>query len=297
MGTVPIKRIFSDSLNKLQFVYLDKIKLPTLSDEETSEFFNLMTVSNLVRTKYIASLLVLDIFLLAIIVFLIPSESLSHYSYLVEYLEINTILFLPLALVVAFSLKPPDAANVVLRHKFLDNITICIMGLGAAAVSLLIGDSTLYFVAITYVSLLYYKKLKELFFLYLGFFTFISIGVYFSDWPAENKAIEFSEILRSTIIAIIIAHIRLRAKIFALKNDKLIQNQNIELAKANGILNNLSMLDALTNIPNRRSFENHSSHEWKRARRRWQITRLAVPFQNLQLPQQKSDHKTQSYRQ
>jgi diguanylate cyclase (GGDEF)-like protein len=255
------------SLSRLKLFYNRKIKLPPLSSEEASEFFDLMTVSNLVRTKYIALILVLDILLLALIVFLIPDESSFYSSSLVEYYKINTILCLPLALIVLFTLRPPDAGSVRLRHKVLDNLALCILGLGATAVCLLVGDTTLYFIAITYVSLLYYKKLKEIFLLYCSFFALITIGIYFSDWPVENKAIEFSEILRSTILAIIIVYIRLRAKIIALKNKKLIQNQNEELAKANKILNNLSMQDGLTNIPNRRSFEKHSRLEWKRAKR------------------------------
>ncbi len=47
----------------------------------------------------------------------------------------------------------------------------------------------------------------------------------------------------------------------------LLRDQSLELKEANARLEEMSFLDGLTGIPNRRRLEQHMEHEWKRARR------------------------------
>jgi len=58
--------------------------------------------------------------------------------------------------------------------------------------------------------------------------------------------------------------------------NEVIELQKIELAKQMKTIEKLSLIDALTNIPNRRNFDNNSSKEWKRSIREKNVCSLCI---------------------
>lgn len=60
---------------------------------------------------------------------------------------------------------------------------------------------------------------------------------------------------------------RYRNKRIIEEQNRLLEKSNDELIEANRLLEELSAMDGLTGIPNRRSFDRHIAEEWRRARR------------------------------
>ncbi len=255
-------------LQGVQNLYVKSVKLPEMSKQRTLEFINQTTVANLSNVRLIAVLLILEDILLLTIVGLLSIRGLSEeFSTLVQISWTNTIIFVPIAVIILLFIKVPGRNEISAKHNVIDNLIISVIFAGVLISCLWTGDSTFYLVAVLLFSLVISKPVNIMSAFYLVFLLLYGLGMMAMNWQTDRIVSNLAESLRITAIGFLIFWIRLRNNMLIFQREKLINSQNAELMKANSILRDLSLLDPLTQIPNRRSFERHLAVEWKRAAR------------------------------
>ncbi len=159
----------------------------------------------------------------------------------------------------------PDAIN--RYHHFYETGYILLNLIGYAVLSGLIysvgpGITSSYLMAVLVSATFLYLKWSKSIVIYGLAWIILSIMVwrFQSDW-----IVAFSAFLNGsfvTIVALVISRIIYVNKVREFLNLQTIELQREELAASNDMLKRLSYLDALTNIPNRRFFDEFLCREW-----------------------------------
>ncbi|GAB6180633.1 hypothetical protein JCM14036_19520 [Desulfotomaculum defluvii] len=138
------------------------------------------------------------------------------------------------------------------------------------------GIATSYTMAILVVaSFCYLDWLKSIFIFSFAWCVMgIMIWSFQSDWLIAMSAILNCSVM--TVLALIISRVIYTSRVREYLNLKMIELQKEELVKSNELLQHLSFLDGLTNIPNRRNFNSNLSGEWRRAIRQKQELSLMM---------------------
>lgn len=177
----------------------------------------------------------------------------------------------------AVSGKPKSPHEINLYHHFFETGYIMLNLIGYAILSSLIysvgpGIASSYLIVILIsASFLYLKWAKSITIYGLAWFTLsIMVWLFQTDWIVAFSAILNGSIV--TIFALVMSQIIYANRIKEFLNLQKIEMQKKELDTSNKMLENLSYLDALTNIPNRRFFDEFLYREWKLAVRERRLT-------------------------
>jgi len=168
-------------------------------------------------------------------------------------------------LIVTSRLAFPDAIN--RYHHFCESGYILLNLIGYAILSGLIysvglGMASSYLMAVLVSAAFLYLKWFERIVLYGSAWIVISVMVwrFQSDWVVSSSA--FLNASFVTVFALVISRIIYVNRVREFLNLQTIKLQREELAASNDMLKSFSYLDALTNIPNRRFFDEFLYREW-----------------------------------
>jgi diguanylate cyclase (GGDEF)-like protein len=126
------------------------------------------------------------------------------------------------------------------------------------------GFNAPYLVGIyVFMSFFYYPSRLNLL-LYVVNFIFYLLVITLITQPFENRFMAYLSGSLSTITAMIIAYTFFRARVRDFLDKRLIAEQTLLLRQANAQLTRLATLDGLTQIPNRRRFDDYLQEIWAR---------------------------------
>ncbi len=108
----------------------------------------------------------------------------------------------------------------------------------------------------------------------------------------QSRVFQILEVLLGSFLVVWVLLIRQKSLIIQFKSRQLILEQNLKLGKMNDLLKEFSMLDHLTGIPNRRSFDSHLASEWQRARRgSWSLGLLMIDIDRFKAYNDRFGHQ------
>jgi|GEM_PF-2962761 len=235
--------------------------VPVVPEDARKIFSNTIIYSNLHRIRLVTWPLIITQLL---IIPLIP-KSMSYYCIIL----IGVLLFF-----LATSSLPVSPEGITRRHKFYDNFmfpfilliyiinTVLFMAdfIPVKFLTPVMGIIIAMFCSATFLYITLYKSI-----LIYGVTSLILI-IY--GWCLLPNSIALANSINMTfvtVLSIIISRMIYVMRIqFFLKQRK-IEQQKKDLITANKMLYNLSYMDALTNIPNRRYFDKALNREWNRA--------------------------------
>ncbi|WP_449240355.1 GGDEF domain-containing protein [Desulfoscipio gibsoniae] len=275
MFTNRIKMLLKNKRN-LWFAEISEIDKPTID--------NTLLFINICRLRVIAWLIITFMLVLVFTQLFYINKidlSLSYISKLnlTRILDIGpniiTLRLIIIGLAIIFlkisnRLTSPDA--ILQKHYYYELSYLIINLIGFAVLSGLIqsvgpGIASSYIMAVLIAaSFLYLNWLEAIIVFGLAWIVMsIMVWTYQPDWIIASSAFVNGSI--NTILAFIISQIMYINSVKNLLNYRLIERQKKELAISNNKLKQLSFFDPLTNIPNRRYFNDFLNREWKRAYR------------------------------
>lgn len=129
------------------------------------------------------------------------------------------------------------------------------------------GLTSPYLIGVFLLTSMFYRPTRLNLILYLLNFIFYIYFVAIYDFPAPIKLISYISGVTSTITALLIATILFNARVRDFVNRRTIELQTEQLQKVNEQLLLLAALDGLTQIANRRRFDQYFDQQWKQLSR------------------------------
>jgi len=274
------KRIRLSIINKLKNKFNDW--LPTLSNDEKEAFHRLLIHTNLLRMRVISIFIifVMVAFLLPNSIYLINSKSteiIRTYWYIISI----RLIIIGVSLTLLFAIRKLTSLDGTTRNHYYWEFSYILFSV--VSLSLLTGvsqptksDISVYLIAVfTSSAFLYLSGLKSV-------VIFGSAWVVMATviWNSQgNQFLALSHIINGlimTLLALFTSRMIYINRLQEFRNKRLIEQQKEELSITNVKLERLSYQDALTDLPNRRHFNQYIIHEWKRAAREKEILSLIM---------------------
>ena len=247
---------------------------PAVTDDDKTYINKTLTYINVLRLRLIAWILI--VFMIALIcihlIFVdkVQLESVIKIAPYIMALRLIIIGFAALFLAVTGSIDCLE--SIKRRHQLYESAYLMSNLIGFAILSGLTqsigpGITSAYVMAVLISATFLYINWKESVLIYLTAWAMMTvmIWVFQPDW-----IVAFSGFLNGTfvtILAVIISRIIYVNRIQEFLSKRLIEKQKEDLTTSNKILKRMSYLDGLTNITNRRFFDEFLSREWKRSAR------------------------------
>ncbi|GBF32734.1 two-component response regulator [Desulfocucumis palustris] len=256
---------------------------PVVPGEDREIIARTLTYANIYRLRIIAWLLIA--FTLILIFIQLVYTKKVHLAQALEIapyvMLIRIILLVVSAAFLIMSGKPESPHAITRRHYFCESWFVLANLIGYAILSGLIqsagpGIASSYLMAILVSAAFLYINLAKSFFIYTVAWSVLSIMVWCFQY---NWVVAFSAFLNGsfmTVIALVVSRIIYAGRVKDFLNQKTIELQKDKLAASNKMFKRLSYLDSLTNIPNRRYFDEFFSREWKRAVRQRELLSLIM---------------------
>lgn len=276
---------------------INKIKMKltgwhtTLFDLDREQLEKVITFTNIHRLRILAWILIIfNIILMGIQQIYIDQLSLKHITYIdlakafkiAPYIMKLRLIFISISAIFLIISKPPAAAEEVSKyHRYCGLAFIIINLIGFSILTGMIqsvgpGIATSYVMAILIVAAFCYLNWLDsiLIFGVAWCVMVMMIWSFQQDWLIAKSAVLNCSIM--TVIALIISRMIYTSRVREFLNLRRAELQKAALIKANKKHRQLSYLDGLTNIPNRRNFNINIVGVWKRAIRQKQVLSLIM---------------------
>ncbi|KUO51042.1 MAG: hypothetical protein APF76_16230 [Desulfitibacter sp. BRH_c19] len=240
-------------------------------DGEGLEFSKIITTSNLKHLRIIAWLLIvcMSILILTQILFIEKSRLIQGIK-LGPYIIGIRAIFIIGAILFIFSTRSIE--KVTSFHASYVPAYLLFNLVGFSMLSGLIqavgpGIASSYIMAILVAASFVYLNQRETFILYSTSWFVMSVMIwrFQPDWVIAASA--FLNITFTTILAVVISYTVYKNQVKEFQSKKIIEKQKEELKSSNDMLKRLSYLDDLTNIANRRYYNEYLERTWKQALR------------------------------
>lgn len=245
---------------------------PVVPDADKNLFESILTYSNIQRLRIITWLLI-TINLLLIFVHLAYIGDIDQPSILTVapyIMAIRLIVILSSAAFLIVSRLPAFPDAIKKSHHFYNSIYILLNLIIYAVLSSLVhsagpGIASSYLMAVLVsATFLYLNWLKSILIYGFSWIVFSVMVWHFQpDWIVAFSAIINGSVV--TILALVMSRVIYANRVKEFLNLQTIELQKDKLAASNNLLERLSYLDALTNIPNRRFLDEFLQREWRLA--------------------------------
>lgn len=250
-----------------------------------------LVFENIFRLRIIAWLMIIiNIICIGIQQFFINIVTLKHIEYInlsralemTPFITVLRLVLIGVSILFLISAKPPTSPKVITRwHEYCELAFIMSNLVGFAILSGVVqstgpGIATSYIMAILIVAAFCYLNWQRTFFIYGIAWCVMSIVIWRVQTDLLIATSGFLNCSVMTVIALVISRIIYNNRVRDFINQHRTESQKQELAKSNEILRSLSYIDGLTNIPNRRNFNNYINREWKRAIRDQKLMSLIM---------------------
>lgn len=248
--------------------------LLTVPPEDRVHFQQQLTYTNITRLRTVAWLLIMAMLVLIAtqLAYISEVESLQILARAPQLLVLRLLLITIAATFLVLAGQPQSQGSITPGHSwyaraFILASLICFALLAGIIESITSGIASSYLLAVIIIAAFIHLSLKESLLVFSIAWATISATIWWlqSDWLVAYSA--FLNCTFVTVMALIIARVNYAVRVKDYLNLKLIKRQKEELAQSNDMLRRMSYLDALTDIPNRRYFDEYISREWNRAGR------------------------------
>ena len=263
-------------LDDLKQVFNEKLIgwFPVVADDDKTYVNNVLTYTNILRLRLIAwMLLIFMTVLICIHLIYIDKVQLESVIKIAPHIMALRIIFIGVAaifLVVTGKLSFPG--SITRNHQLYESAFLMFNLIGFAILSGLTqslgpGITSAYLIAVLVSATFLYLDWKKSILIYTTAWTVLTVMIWTfqPDW-----IVAFSGFLNGTfitILAISISRIIYANQVQDFISKRLIEKQKENLASTNKILERMSYLDGLTNITNRRFFDEFLARELRRAAR------------------------------
>ncbi len=254
--------------NSLFSTLRELFSFPSLSSTEEKLFYKYATVSNFRMLQYLSGLTVLISFtLFSSILLLTFKGTVGNFPEVTSLSRLHAILFLPPSLLVLLFVRVPREEEVTRKNRLVFFCLYTVFVVGALIFSVLYGDSTMY----NMIMGLVFLGLREdprfsLSVIWFNALVYSALLLFKGDFFIKHDY-QIVEVLLGALLYSWIFLLRQKYLITQFQKERTIRKQNLELSRMIRLMKNLAMLDPLTQIPNRRSFDINIADEWQRARR------------------------------
>lgn len=278
---------------KLNYFQADKFKVmlqkigadwfPVVPGAHKDLLAGKLTLINIHRMRIIAWLL-MAFNLILIVIQLVYTKRVDLPGALeaAPYLIIIRVIIIGVSVIFLFIAGRPTAVEVITRRHYICESGFILLNLvGFAVLSGLIqslgpGIASSYLMAVLISASFFYISWPKGIIIFTVAWAVMSIMVWSFqyDW-----VVAFSAFLNGsfvTIMAIFLSRVIYVTRVREYFSQRMIELQQEKLAHSNNILKRLSYMDFLTDIPNRRFFDEFIAREWKRALREQEMLSLIM---------------------
>ncbi|PKM76724.1 MAG: hypothetical protein CVU90_11105 [Firmicutes bacterium HGW-Firmicutes-15] len=248
-----------------------KSSLISLSKADEEKFSSLITGVNIQRLRIIALLTVVIMF--SMIFFDMASigavrtdNAISIRPYFIA-IRVAFIMGAMIFLIVTKSLGQHE--GLLKRYKLYIDVfvlfSLTLLSVLTGFVQAIRDDISPYLMGLFIVTSFIYLDRRKVVFIFGAALVTMGVGTWLVQ---EDKGVFGYNMLNAcimTLVAWIATHILYANRAREFLNQQLIEKQALQLAESNEQLEELSYRDALTNLPNRRYFDEHIQREWNRA--------------------------------
>lgn len=243
----------------------------TITHFDNVSLSNAVTFVNLQRVRIIA---VTVIFIMGGMIFfdyaLLGATHIENALLMRPWLIFMRLVFILASLVFLATINIPDHpeklsrrhSRHLLRYLFFNIICICIF---TSMVQAIRDEISAYLLVIFYLASFVYLDRRQSSFLFVSSLLFMGLGTWFIQ---IDKGIFVYNMLNAgimTLLAWIASQILYANQKREYHNQQLINKQTAQLAESNEQLERLSYMDPLTNLPNRRYFDEFIEQKWSKA--------------------------------
>lgn len=246
---------------------------PAVPENDYALLERILTYNNIFRLRIIAWLMIAFMIIL-IIVQLIYQDEIEGLPQVLEIAPLVIVIrFIFIAVSICFliiSRLPASPDGITTLHGFYQSGFILLNLTGFAILSGLIhsaitGIASSYIMAMLVSAAFIHLNWSKSILIYSLAWAVMSFAVW---WLQPDWVVAFSAFLNgsfATFLALVISRLIYISRVTEFLSQQMIETQKEELAATNGMLKRLSYLDALTNIPNRRYFDEFLSREWRQS--------------------------------
>lgn len=257
-------------MDSLSLFTLREYLLPRPTKKEASAFRNTVTFNNLRRQRVLAPMVISACLSLVVLVLFFMKESLAtdrNLLFVAILAQIITAVFIALFLYATRdSLKPAVACNRLWEKAFAFTSILWAAFSSGMLASGTSGSGPYLIVLLSIAAVFFLETLQGIVLFALAPVIFVSSAVYFGA-DRNFLAEAYASILPASLFAYIISRINFVMLLRNFRDAEYISGQQRELIESNERLHQLSFLDPLTNIANRRFLEMSLLREWKQQRR------------------------------
>lgn len=240
--------------------------------EDLSLLQSKLTYNNILRLRIMAWLLISFMLILIITqLTLIDNIDVPEVHAFAPYIIIIRLIIISGSVgFLVISGRPTSPNAITRRHSFCESgfvllNLICFAGISGLINSIGPGVASSYIMAVLVSSAFLCLNWSKIVTIYGLAWLVMSFTVWHlqSDWVVASST--FLNCSFTTILAIVISQTLYINKVKEFQSQKIIELQKEELAVSNEVFKRMSYLDALTNIPNRRFFDEFLIKEWQRS--------------------------------
>lgn len=257
-------------MDGLSFFTLKESLLPGPTKKEAYAFRDTVTSTNMRRQRVLAPIMIAACMVLGAQVLFFMKESLAAGRgalFVSVMVQAVTAAFLALFLYATRDPCKPVFAGRRVWEKAFAFVSLCWVAFSSGMLLSVTSGSGPYLIAVlSFAAVLFLETLQGMVLFTLAPVFFVFSAAYFG---ADGNCIEHacSSILPATLFACIISRINFTMLLRNFRDSEYIAGQKRELMESNERLHQLSFLDPLTNIANRRFLEMSLVREWKQQSR------------------------------